>query len=216
MFSWESFSKLFMILLKGSQITIELTVLSVFIGAIIGVFITLMRISRFKVLSTIALGYTWIFRGTPLLLQIYIIYNGLPSVDIKLTAFTSALIGLSLNSGAYMAEIIRGGILAIDKGQFEAAKALGFTYATTMRKIVLPQTIRVIIPSVGNELIAMLKDTSLVSAISMYDLMRLAQQQVSATGSPWMPLLTAAALYLFMTTVITALFSRLEKKLSVY
>lgn len=216
MFSWESFSKLFMILLKGSQITIELTVLSVFIGAIIGVFITLMRISRFKVLSTIAWGYTWIFRGTPLLLQIYIIYNGLPSVDIKLTAFTSALIGLSLNSGAYMAEIIRGGILAIDKGQFEAAKALGFTYSTTMRKIVLPQTIRVIIPSVGNELIAMLKDTSLVSAISMYDLMRLAQQQVSATGSPWMPLLTAAALYLFMTTVITALFSRLEKKLSVY
>lgn len=216
MFSWESFSKLFMILLKGSQITIELTVLSVFIGAIIGVFITLMRISRFKVLSTIAWGYTWIFRGTPLLLQIYIIYNGLPSIDIKLTAFTSALIGLSLNSGAYMAEIIRGGILAIDKGQFEAAKALGFTYATTMRKIVLPQTIRVIIPSVGNELIAMLKDTSLVSAISMYDLMRLAQQQVSATGSPWMPLLTAAALYLFMTTVITSLFSRLEKKLSVY
>lgn len=216
MLSWESFSKLLPILLKGSTITLELTLLSVFIGAIIGVFITLMRISHFKALSIFGQGYTWIFRGTPLLLQIYIIYYGLPAVDIVLPAFLSALIGLSLNSGAYMAEIIRGGILAVDKGQFEAAKALGFTYGTTMRKIVLPQTFRVIIPSVGNELIAMLKDTSLVSAIAMYDLMRLAQQQVSATGSPWMPLLSAAVIYLFMTTVITGLFSIFEKKLSAY
>ncbi|MDP4091628.1 MAG: amino acid ABC transporter permease [Bacillota bacterium] len=211
-----SLGKLIPLLLQGSVLTIELTVLSVLIGTIIGIFVTLMRISHFKVLSTIARGYTWIFRGTPLLLQLYIIYDGLPSIGLTLSGFTTALIGLSINSGAYMAEIIRGGILSVDKGQFEAAKALGFTYGTTMRKIILPQTIRVIIPSVGNELIAMLKDTSLVAILTMYDLMRAASYQVSHTGDPWQPYLTAGVLYLIMTTVITALFSRLEKKLSVY
>ncbi|OPJ65006.1 amino acid ABC transporter permease [Clostridium oryzae] len=216
MFSSASFGALAPILLKGSLVTLELTICSVLIGMVIGIFITLMRISHFKTLSTIAYVYTWIFRGTPLLLQIYIIYFGLPSVGIVLPSFLSALIGLSLNSAAYMAEIIRGGILAVDKGQFEAAKALGFSYAVTMRKIILPQTIRIIIPSIGNELIAMLKDTSLVSVIAMSDLMRNATLQASSTGNPWMPLLGAGVMYLIMTTVFTVVFDNLEKKLSVY
>ncbi|OPJ65009.1 amino acid ABC transporter permease [Clostridium oryzae] len=212
----DSIGVLIPILLKGSLVTLELTICSVLIGMILGIFITLMRISHFKSLSTIAYVYTWIFRGTPLLLQIYIIYFGLPSVGIVLPSFLSALIGLSLNSAAYMAEIIRGGILAVDKGQFEAAKALSFSYAVTMRKIILPQTIRIIIPSIGNELIAMLKDTSLVSVIAMSDLMRNATLQASSTGNPWMPLLGAGVMYLIMTTVFTVVFDNLEKKLSVY
>ncbi|PRR78367.1 Inner membrane amino-acid ABC transporter permease protein YecS [Clostridium liquoris] len=208
--------EIFPVLLKASGKTIQLTVISVVLGSLIGIIVALLKLSNNKVIYTLASFYTWIIRGTPMLLQLFFFYYGLPFVGIELEPMTAAIIGLSLNSGAYMAEIIRGGILAVDKGQFEACKALGFTYGKTMTRVVLPQTIRILIPPVGNEFITMLKDTSLVSAIAMEELMRAAQQIYSANFRPMEPFFIAACIYLALTTVFTTLFSVWEKKLSRY
>lgn len=207
---------MFPILLKGSMITIELTVISVVLGSIIGIIISLLKLGKNKVIAYIASFYTWLFRGTPMLLQLFVFYYGLPFIGIELTPMKAAILGLSLNSGAYMAEIIRGGIQSVDKGQFEACSALGFTYMQTMRRVILPQTFKNIIPPVGNEFITMLKDTSLVSAIAMSELMRTAQLQLSATARPVEALFITGVLYLVMTSVFTTVFSGFEKKLSVY
>jgi polar amino acid transport system permease protein len=204
------------ILLKGSIITIQLTVISVVLGSVIGIIVATLKLSKNKALVSALSFYTWLFRGTPMLLQLFFFYYALPFMGLELTSMSAAIIGLSLNSGAYMAEIIRGGILSIDKGQFEACKALGFTHFQTMKRVVLPQTFRVIVPSVGNEFITMLKDTSLVSAIAMEELMRNAQLQISSTARPVEAFVIAGCLYLLMTTVFTTIFSRTEKKLSVY
>lgn len=204
------------ILVEGSKITIELTVISVILGSIIGIITAILKLSKNQFGVKIASLYTWLFRGTPMLFQLFFFYYALPFMGIKLSPMMAAIIGLSLNSGAYMAEIIRGGILSIDKGQFEACKALGFTYSQTMKRVVLPQTFRVIIPSVGNEFITMLKDTSLVSSITIEELFRNAQLQISATAKPVEAFCIAGCLYLLMTTVFTAVFSATEKKLSVY
>jgi len=204
------------VLLKGCVMTVELTVITLVLGTVLGILFALMRLLSNVVLSQISNFYTWIIRGTPMLLQLFFFYYGLPSVGIRMTPFQAAVIGLGLNSGAYMAEIIRGGILSIDKGQFEAAKALGFSYTETMQKIILPQTFKVIIPPVGNEFITILKDTSLVSTIAMVELMRSAQQMYASTFKPIEIFATAAVLYLIMTTVFTTIFSVYEKKLSVY
>ncbi|GAA0729744.1 amino acid ABC transporter permease [Clostridium malenominatum] len=208
--------RIFPILLKATTVTVQLTTISVVLGTVIGIIVALLKLSKNKLILTVASLYTWIIRGTPMLLQLFFFYYGLPFVGIKLEPMSAAIIGLSLNSGAYMAEIIRGGILSVDKGQFEACKALGFTYGQTMRRVILPQTIRVLIPSVGNEFITMLKDTSLVSAIAMEELMRAAQQVYSSNFRPMEPFFVAACIYLALTTVFTTLFSIWEKKLSVY
>ncbi|WP_027624428.1 amino acid ABC transporter permease [Clostridium lundense] len=204
------------ILLKASGKTIELTIISVILGSLIGIIVALLKLSKNKVIYAVASFYTWIIRGTPMLLQLFFFYYGLPFMGIELEPMTAAIIGLSLNSGAYMAEIIRGGILAVDKGQFEACKALGFTYGQTMTRVVLPQTVKVLIPPVGNEFITMLKDTSLVSAIAMEELMRAAQQIYSANFRPMEPFFIAACIYLALTTVFTTLFAIWEKKVSRY
>jgi polar amino acid transport system permease protein len=203
-------------LLQGSIMTVQLTFLTIIFGTILGIVTALFKLTKNPVLRFISMLYTWIFRGTPMILQLFFFYYALPMMGVKLTPFTAAVIGLSLNCGAYMGEIIRGGIISIDKGQFEASKALGFTYFQTMFKIILPQTMRVIIPSVGNEFITMLKDTSLVSTIAMVELMRSAVQISSTTFKYTEMLLSAALLYLIMTTVFTSLFSYMEKKLSEY
>ncbi|KPU45677.1 inner membrane amino-acid ABC transporter permease protein YecS [Oxobacter pfennigii] len=203
-------------LLQGSIMTIQLTVVTLIIGTFLGIILALLKISKIKIINLLATFYTWVFRGTPLILQLFFFYYALPILGITFSPFTAAVVGLSLNCGAYMAEIIRGGILAIDKGQFEASKALGYTYFQTMTKIVLPQTIRIILPPVGNEFIAMLKDTSLVSTIAMVELMRTATQISSATFKYTEMLFSAAVLYLVMTTLFTSAFSALEKKLAVY
>lgn len=201
---------------KGSITTLELTIISVFLGSVIGIFVALLKLAKNKVVLGAASFYTWLFRGTPMILQLFVFYYGLPSIGIKLSPFQAAILGLSLNSGAYMAEIIRGGILSVDKGQFEASKALGFTYYDTMRRIILPQTIKIIIPSVGNEFITMLKDTSIVSTIAMVETMRSAQIIYSSTFKPMEAFFIAGCLYLIMTTIFTTIFSLYEKKMSVY
>ncbi|MBV4425804.1 amino acid ABC transporter permease [Clostridium tyrobutyricum] len=204
------------ILLKGSVMTVELTIITIILGSILGILLALLRLSNSKVLKYISSFYAWIFRGTPLLLQLFFFYYGLPFIGIELTPFTAAVIGLALNCGAYMSEIIRGGIQSIEQGQFEAAKALGFNYTQTMKKIILPQTFKVIIPPVGNEFISILKDTSLVSTIAMVELMRSAQQIYATSFDPISVFLTAAVFYLIMTTVFTTVFGIIERKLSVY
>ncbi|MBV4431484.1 amino acid ABC transporter permease [Clostridium tyrobutyricum] len=204
------------ILLKGSVMTVELTIITIILGSILGILLALLRLSNNKVLKYISSFYAWIFRGTPLLLQLFFFYYGLPFIGIELTPFTAAVIGLALNCGAYMSEIIRGGIQSIEQGQFEAAKALGFNYTQTMKKIILPQTFKVIIPPVGNEFISILKDTSLVSTIAMVELMRSAQQIYATSFDPISVFLTAAVFYLIMTTVFTTVFGIIERKLSVY
>lgn len=196
--------------------TVELTVITLVFGTILGILLALLKLSKNMVLKVLSSIYTWVFRGTPLLLQLFFFYYGLPFVGIELKPFSAAILGLSLNCGAYMAEIIRGGIQSIHKGQFEAAKALGFSYGETMRRIILPQTWKVIIPPVGNEFIAILKDTSLVSTIAMVELMRSAQQIYASSFDPISVFFTAAVLYLVMTTMFTTVFAMFEKKLAIY
>ncbi|ENK0836762.1 amino acid ABC transporter permease [Clostridium botulinum] len=204
------------VLIKGSIITIELTAISVCLGSIIGIIVALLKLCNNKLVFYVGGFYTWIFRGTPLLLQLFFIYYGLPFVGIKFTPFSAAILGLSLNAGAYTAEIIRGGIISVDKGQFEACRALGFNYFDMMKKIILPQTFKIIIPSLGNEFITMLKDTSLVSTIAMVEVMRSAQLLYSSTFKPMETFILTAVLYLIMTTIFTTIFTAFEKKASVY
>ncbi|MDP4179248.1 MAG: amino acid ABC transporter permease [Bacillota bacterium] len=210
--------KLPIMLYQGTLLTLELTALSLCFGTVFGVILALFKISKSLVLSKIASFYIWLFRGTPLLLQLFFFYYGLPSISksLEMKQFPAAVLALTLNCAAYMAEIIRGGIISIEKGQFEASKALGFTYIQTMGKIVLPQTFRVIMPPVGNEFIAMIKDTSLVSSIALTELLRTATNIASATFKYPEMLTLAAIYYLILTTLFTSLFSLVEKKLSVY
>ncbi|ADL51337.1 amino acid ABC transporter permease [Clostridium cellulovorans] len=205
------------VVLEGGKITIALTAVTIVIGITLGIIFALMKLSKIKVLNLIASFYTWIFRGTPMLLQFFFFYFALPLMwKIELSPFVASMIVLGLNSGAYMTEIVRSGIQSIDKGQFEAAKALGFTYGDTMKKIILPQTFKVIIPPLGNEFITILKDTSLASTITLTEVLNNAKKVANSTFSPAEPYLTAAVFYLFLTTIFTYVFKKIEKKLSVY
>jgi polar amino acid transport system permease protein len=204
-------------LLKGGLLTLELTAISVFFGMILGLFLALGRISKNKVLDRISWLYIWLFRGTPLLMQIFFIYYALPMIykPLTLAQLPAAFIALSLNSGAYLAEIIRAAIQSIDKGQLEAAKALGMSYGQSMSRIIVPQSYRRLIPPVGNEFIALLKDSALVSVIGMTELMRTTSIMANSSGdaSIYIP---SAIIYLALTTLFTYVFEKLEKKYSVY
>jgi polar amino acid transport system permease protein len=180
-----------------------------------GLFIALGRISGFAPVSMLCWFIIWFFRGTPLLLQLFFIYYGLPALGITLSPISAALIGLGVNYSAYLAEIIRAGILSIDSGQMEAAKALGMTYSQAMRRVIIPQTYKRLIPPVGNEFIALIKDTALVSTISMVELMRSADRLFN-TYFNINVLILAAVIYLLFTTVFTFIFENLEKRVGIY
>lgn len=200
---------------EGAVMTVQLTVLAIVIGMVLGLFLALGRISKNKFANGLAWTYIWIFRGTPLLLQIVAIYYALPSLGINFSPYASAIIALSLNSGAYLAEIIRAGIVSIDKGQMEASKALGMSYYQAMFKVIIPQSYRRLIPPVGNEAIMLLKDSSLVSAIAMSELLRVNRTFASRSGN-MIYFLVAAVIYLFFTTIFTYVFQKLEQKYSAY
>lgn len=207
--------------LQGVLLTVELAVLSQAIGIVLGVVLSAARLSKNPVLKTLAYGYVWIFRGTPLILQILFWYNGvllvfpqitmtIPFVDLTvfdvatsdiLTVFVASLIALSLNQAAYMAEIVRGGISSIDRGQMEAAHALGLTSAETFRRILLPQATRVIIPPTGNQFLSMIKDTSLISVIAGGELLTSVRNIYSVNSLIFELLTVAACWYLVLTTV---------------
>lgn len=213
-------------IMQGVLVTLELTVLSMLIGVLLGVVLAVMRRSENGVLRWIAGLYIWFFRGTPILVQIVFWFNialfvptvGFGSFEVStntlISGFTAALLALSLNEAAYMAEIIRAGITSIDRGQGEAASALGYTPLQTMRYIVLPQAMRVIVPPTGNETINMLKTTSLVSVVAAQDLLTRAQE-ISARNYLVIELLIVASIwYILMTTVLTIAQYFLEKRLS--
>lgn len=202
------------ILLKGTVTTIELTSISMILGTITALLIAFAKISRNKILNVIGGLYTWLFRGTPLLVQLFVIYYGLPQINIKFEPFTAAVIGLTLNIAAYIAEVIRGSVESIEKAQWEASYSMGLGFWKTVFLIILPQSMKRMIPPLTNEFIALLKDTSLVSTIAMVDLMRTAQQISSTTFKPMEILTGAAILYLLMTTVFTTIFKILEAKFS--
>jgi polar amino acid transport system permease protein len=196
------FSGLF---LNAAWTTLWIAVIAQTCGVIIGLFLALMRMSRFPFLSWPARFYIWIFRGSPLLVQILILYDGipqvLPSLTPYLTVYSVALIAFSLNEGAYMSEIVRAGISSVDSGQMEAAKALGMRYPLAMRRIVLPQAARVIIPPLGNEFNNMLKTTSLASVIGLFELTYTAQVNGSQDFIIFQLLIVATVYYLVLTTL---------------
>jgi polar amino acid transport system permease protein len=203
------------LLLKGSIMTLVLVFFTMLVSPVGGLVVALGRISRFGPLSGLCWFYIWLFRGTPLLLQLFFIYYGLPALGITFSPLTAALLGLSLNYSAYLAEIIRGGIQSIDHGQHEAARALGMTYTQTMRRIIIPQTYKRLMPPVGNEFIALIKDTALVSTIAMVELMRAVDQLFNAYFNVTV-LFLAACIYLFFTTVFTLTFDKIERKVGAY
>ena len=201
------------ILLLGAGITIEITAVSVAIGFLIGLFVGVGRICKIKVVRMLAAIYTNCIRGTPLLVQIFLIYFALPMVTgQRVEPFLAAVAACGINSGAYVAEIFRAGIQAIDKGQMEAGRALGLSWVQTMYYIILPQAIKNILPPLGNEFIAMLKDSSLVSVIGFEELTRRGQLIIAQTYGSFEIWATVAVLYLIMTLAISQVVAILEKK----
>lgn len=197
-------------LLEGAWVTVWLTVVSMAIGLVLGLITALMRLSSNPVLRGVARFYTWLWRGTPLLVQLIIIFTGLPQLGLRLNVVQSALIGLGVNEGAYISEIIRAGIQAVSKGQRDAARALGMNYATTMRVVILPQAARVIIPPLGNNFNGLLKTSSLASVISMEELLRRSQMLTQVQFRVLEIFIVAAIYYLVLTTIWGVIQGRLE------
>jgi polar amino acid transport system permease protein len=205
-------------LLKGARITVGLTVTAAGAGLILGFFLALGKMSKKIVLNKLCGAYIFFFRGTPLLMQLFFIYYALPQIFPLLTInsrFLAAFTAFSLNSAAYCAEIIRAAIQSIDKGQFEASRALGLSRAQTMWFVIIPQSVRRLIPPVGNEFIMMLKDASLVSIIALVDITKAMNNIFNSTASALI-YIPALILYLIITAVFTFIFRRLEKKYSIY
>lgn len=202
-------------ILKGSILTIEIYLVTIIFSVPLGILVALGKGSRFKLLKTLLEVYTWLFRGTPLLLQLFFAYYGLPVIGISLSPFTAASLTFILNFGAYLAEIFRAGIESIDKGQYEACKVLGMNYKQTMTRIILPQAIKRVIPPVCNEAITLVKDTALIAAIGMGDLLRAAKEAVTRDFNIT-PFIIATVVYLLFTSVIVIGFRKIEKRYSVY
>ena len=201
------------ILLMGAGVTIEITAFSVAIGFFIGLFVGIARISQFKILRIMAAVYADCIRGTPLLVQIFLIYFALPmAIGQRVEPFIAAVAACGINSGAYVSEIFRAGIQAIDVGQMEAGRSLGLTWWQTMRFIILPQAFKNILPPLGNEFIAMLKDSSLVSVIGFEELTRRGQLIIAQTYGSFEIWMTVAVLYLIMTMAISRIVAFLEKR----
>lgn len=200
-------------LIQGALITIEITLMAVGIGFFIGLFAGIARICRIKALRIIAIIYADCIRGTPLLVQIFLIYFALPMlIHTQINPFVAAVTACAINSGAYVSEIFRAGIQAIDQGQFEAGHSLGLSWWQTMYYIILPQAFHNILPPLGNEFITMLKDSSLVSVIGFEELTRRGQLIIAQTYASFEIWMTVAALYLIMTLAIAKFVSFMEHK----
>ena len=203
----------FPLLLVGAGVTIKITALSVALGVVIGLFVGIARISRIKLLRVLAAIYVDFFRGTPLLVQIFLVYFALPVITgQRVDPFVAAIGSCGINSGAYVAEIFRAGIQSIDKGQMEAGRSLGMTWVQTMRYIIVPQAFKRVIPPLGNEFIALLKDSSLVSVIGFEELTRRGQLIIAKTYGSLEIWLSVAVIYLAMTMTISRIVAYLERR----
>lgn len=203
-------------LLLGTRLTIELAVIAVAIGLVIGSFAGIARVGASRVARIVTGVYVDFIRGTPLLVQLFLVYFGLPTlIGRPVPPFIAAITAMGVNSGAYIAEIVRAGIQSVDRGQMEAARSLGLTYSQSMRFIIFPQALRRIIPPLGNEFIAMLKDSSLVSVIALEELLRKGQVVITRTFRPFEVYMVVALIYLVMTLAISRLVAWSERRLRV-
>jgi len=209
----------FPLLLRGSWMTIRLAGLALGIAMVLGLVTCLMGMSKFRIPKLLAGGYIWLIRGTPLLVQVFFIHLGIPQLmqtlgfDFRLTIFASGTVTLALNAGAYIAEIFRGGIQAIDHGQMEAARSLGFSHYRAMFRIILPQAVRVAIPSLVNQFIITLKDTSIISVIGLREIVLEAQIYIGRTFQSFATWTIVGVFYLVIIAVLTQVSARVEKKL---
>ncbi|CYV41214.1 amino acid ABC transporter permease [Streptococcus suis] len=209
----DSFSQ---ILVPGLLVTIPLTILSFTFGLLIAIGTALVQIAQIPILKQVARFYIWVVRGTPLLVQLYVIFFGLPSLGIVLDAFPSAVLVFSVNTGAYAAETIRASIESVPKGQLEAGYSVGMSFAQTMRRIILPQAFRVAFPPLSNTLIGLVKDTSLAANITVLEMFMAIQQIAARTYEPFALYCEVALVYLLFSTILTKLQAYGEKKLAVY
>lgn len=201
------------ILKPGLLMTIPLTLISFFFALIIATAVALIQIAKVPVLKTIARFYIWIIRGTPLLVQLFVVFYGLPSLGILIEPFPAAVLVFSINEGAYSAETIRAAILAVPKGQTEAGECVGLSWLQTMRRIVLPQALRIAFPTLFNSLISMVKDTSLAANITVTEMFMATQRIVARTYEPLVLYLEVGFIYLIMCTFLTKLQSFGEKRM---
>jgi len=196
--------------------TVPLTLLSFVFGLALGFLTAVIRLFAAWPLAAIFRFYVWIIRGTPLLVQLFLIFYGLPSVGITLDAFPAALIGFTLNVGAYSSEILRAVLLAVPKGQWEAAYSIGMTWPQAMRRTVLPQATRIAIPPLSNTFISLVKDTSLAAAITVPEMFRAGQRIVATTYEPLILYVEVALVYLVLCSILSSLQTRLERRFSRY
>lgn len=204
------------IIVAGIKVTIPLTIISFILGLIIAILTAIIRISSIKLLKLIFSGYVWIFRGTPLLVQLFIVFYGLPKLGIELDAWSAAIITFSLNTGAYASESVRASILSIPKGQWEAAQSLGMSYGMILRRIIAPQAFRICLPPLSNTFISLVKDTSLAASITMVEMFMVSQRIAARTFDPLLLYCLVAAIYLILCTGLTFLQGKLEKVSSSY
>ncbi len=215
-FNWNLIIESFPLLLQGALVTIKITAMSVSCGFVIGLFVSLAKLSRFMILRLLARCYVDFLRGTPLIVQVFFIYFALPQLlGQRVDPYVAAVAACSINSGAYVSEIFRAGIQSIDKGQMEAGRSLGLSWGQTMKFIIMPQAFKRIIPPLGNEFIAMLKDSSIVSVIGFEELFRRGQLIIAKTYGSFEILSSVAVIYLTMTFVISQLVSYLERRYNI-
>ncbi|VFT17578.1 amino acid ABC transporter permease [Pseudomonas aeruginosa] len=194
-------------LLQGAMYTVLFAAVSMVLGLILGFSVAVVRVTKVPVVSQIAAVYVSAFRGTPLLVQIFVLYYGLPSVGIEFTPVTAGILALTLNVAAYLSESMRGAILGIDKGQWEAGLSVGLTWGQTLWNIITPQALRLAVPSLSNSLISLIKDTSLISVITVTELMLATKEVIAETFQPLPLYLAAAGIY----WLLSALFERVQK-----
>ena len=199
--------------LAGIKYSIPMMLISFCLGLILAFFVALGRMSKFKPLSALCAFYVWVIRGTPLLVQLFVIFYGLPSVGVVFTPFQSAIIGLTISQGAYNSEVIRGALTGIPKGQHEAPQSLGMTKMQTFIHVIIPQAALVAVPALGNSFISLLKDTSLTSVMTVQEIFMIAKQISAIEYKPLVLYIEAAAVYLIFSTFLTWLQARVEKRL---
>ncbi|MBN3818981.1 amino acid ABC transporter permease [Paraburkholderia sp. Se-20369] len=199
---------------RGAALTLKFAVASMALGLLAGLAIAVLRIGSNRFAAGLAQGYVSVMRGTPLLVQMFVVYYGLPDLGITLDPTSAGIFTLTLNAAAYLSESMRGAILGIGRGQWAAAHSLGLTHVQTLRHVICPQALRLAVPSLGNTLISLIKDTSLVSVITVTELLRSTQEVIAATFQPLPLYLAAAAIYWVLSTLLTRLQVRVESRLA--
>lgn len=206
-------SKYYFFFIDGVKYTIILAFFTVILGFILGLVLSLMRLSKSRLMQLIATAYIEFIRGTPVLVQLYIVFYGLPHIGIALPDFAAGVVALSVNSAAYIAEIIRAGIQAVDKGQMEAARSIGMKQSTAMRYIIIPQAVKNILPALGNEFITVIKESSVASIIGIHELMFNANTVQGNTFKPFEPLIVAAIMYFVLTFGLSKVLGVFERRM---